>query len=159
MRKAMGLIQAIMIIIVVSGMMIIVLKYASISSRHVTDTYVKEQNQLFLQSAIEQTLLAISLHQRTNNNCLISHSPKDAPRVIRGVTYSAKVDIKKYYLQDDTDINSDYQLCKDTPNLIVVPIKESSSQSHGMVLLEVESNATKDSEIVSRILRRTLQQP
>ena len=155
----MGLIQAIMIILLVSGMMVIVMKYASISSRHTADTYVKEQNQLFLQSAIEQTLLAISLHPRTNNNCLTSYSPTDAPKITRGVTYSAKVDIKKYYLQYDTDTNSDYQLCNGTPNLTVVPIKQSSNISHGMALLEVTSTATKDGVVVSRILKRTLQQP
>ena len=162
MRKAMGLIQAIMIILVVSGMMLIVLKYASISSRHVADTYVKEQNQLFLQSAIEQTLLAISLHPRANNDCLTS--PTITPKSPRGITYSANVDIKKYYLQYDTDPNSDYQLCNGTTNLEVVGIKQSSDISHGMALLEVTSTATKDAgtsdaTVVSRILKRTLQQP
>jgi len=157
MRKAMGLIQAIMIILVVSGMMLIVLKYASISARHVADTYIKEQNQLFLQSAVEQTLLAISFYDRSATpDCLSSYSP--TPFKKRGITYSADVNITKYYLQDGSD---DLGYCGSP---LGVGIKESSSISHGMVLLEVKSIATKnlgkaDEAIVSRILKRTLQQP
>ena len=49
----------------------------------------------------------------------------------------------------------------DIPGLRGVGIKESSDISHGMVLLEVEVNATRksDGRVLSRILRKTLQQP
>jgi len=152
MRKAMGLMQAIMIILIVSGMMVIVLKYASISSRHVADTYIKEQNALFLQSAIEQTLLQISNYDRTtNNDCLVS--PSITAKTKRGLTYSATVTIKRYYLQNGSvDLS-------DCGSPLGVGIKPSTNQSHGMVLLEVESTAKKGTTIVSRILKRTLQQP
>lgn len=151
MRSAVGLIQAIMIILIISGMMIITLKYASISSKHTADTYVKEQTALFLQSAIEQTLLAISLHDRSTIGCLSSYAPAPVPK--RGITYSADVNITKYYLQKGSD---DLTYCGG----LGVSIENSSSGSHGMVLLEVEAKATKsDGTVVSRILRRTLQQP
>ena len=69
------------------------------------------------------------------------------------MTYSVKVDIKKYYLQEGSD---DLGYC----TVLGIGIKGSSSISHGMVLLEIESNATtQDGVVVSRILRRTLQQP
>jgi len=134
-------------ILIVSGMMMVALKYASISAKHVGDTYMREQNELFLNSAIEQTLLAISMHNRSAG-CLEIYNPTSV--VKRGVTYSATVNIKKYYLQQGGDCSGS----------AVVAIQPSSELSEGMALLEVESLATKsDGTIVSRILRRTLQQP
>jgi len=162
MRKGIGLIQAIMIILIVSGMMIMVLKYASISARHISDTYVKEQTALFLDSAIEQALLEISLYKRTNNNCLSSNMMPYSPSSItkKGITYSATVTVKKYYLLDPSD---DLDYCTGSGNPlqdIGVGIAESTSNSHGMALFEVEAKATKtDGTVVSRILKRTLQQP
>ena len=152
MKNGVGLIQAIMIILIVSGMMIIVLKYAAVSSKHVADTYVKEQTTLFLDSAIEQTLLAISDHNRSvTPDCLTTYSPSTVQK--RDITYSANVTITKYYLQNGSQDLAD---C----GALGVPIADTSSNSHGMALLEVEALATKaDGTIVSRILRRTLQQP
>jgi len=154
MKNGVGLIQAIMIILIVSGMMIIVLKYAAVSSKHVADTYVKEQTTLFLDSAIEQTLLDISLYDRSAG-CLPSSSPE--PKTKRNITYTANVNITKYYLQNGSQ---DLTYC----GALGVSIADTSSNSHGMVLLEVEANATKNfgtpnAVVVSRILRRTLQQP
>lgn len=161
MKKGVGLIQAIMIILIVSGMMIIVLKYASVSAKHISDTYVKEQTALFLDSAIEQTLLKISEHNRTIQ-CLaddmMPYSP--ATKTKKGITYSAEVAIKKYYLQVGSD---DLAYCTGSLNPlqnIGISIAISSSNSHGIALLEVEAKATKtDGTIVSRILKRTLVQP
>lgn len=156
MRNAVGLIQAIMIILIISGMMIITLKYASISVKHTADTYVKEQTALFLESAIEQTLLKISKHDRSDG-CLpldMTMSPYIPTSVTkRDITYSAQVTISRYYLQ----VNSpDLANCP----ALGIAIANSSSGSHGMALLEVEAKATKsDGTVVSRILRRTLQQP
>jgi len=151
MRKAMGLIQAIIMILLISGMMLIVLKYASISAKHISDTYVKEQCELFLDSTIEQALLKISFYDReSNDKCLASFSPKSVTK--RGVTYSASVKMIRYYLADDSD---DLDYC----STLGVSIDKDSG-SHGMTLFEVEINATRaDGTVLSRILRRTLQQP
>ena len=151
-RKGFGLIQALMIILLVSGMMMVVLKYASISAKHTSDSYIREQAELFLNSAIEQTLLQISMHNRKTNGCL--SKPIIHPVVKRDITYSADVNIMKYYLQKNS---KDLSYC---PNL-GISVGDGSGQSHGMVLLEVEVNATRnrDHKVISRILRRTLQQP
>ncbi len=147
MRAAFGLMQAIMIILILSTMLLITLKYASISSQHTADTYVKEQTALFLESAIEQTLLAISLHDRSGG-CLASFAPE--PVVKKGITYSAEVNIARYYLQADS---------QDLIDCAALGVSISQSASHAMVLLEVEAKAMKGTKVVSRILRRTLQQP
>ncbi|MEA2099029.1 MAG: hypothetical protein U9P72_02765 [Campylobacterota bacterium] len=151
MRKAIGLIQAIMIILLLSGMMVLVIKYASISARHVADTYVKEQNELFLSSTIEQALLAISEHNRSANGCLDSYSPTNITNN-RDITYSSKVNVIRYYLEDGSDDLADCPI-------LGIPI-DTETDSHGMALFEIEVNATRaDGTVVSRILRRTLQQP
>lgn len=146
----MGIWQAIMMILIVSGMMMIVLKYASISSKHVANTFVREQSELYLNSVIEQTLLAISLHDKVNNGCFTT--PFTPSITNRGITYNAQVNITKYYLQTGSD---DLTACA-----IGVAISPNTELSHGMALLEIEVTAKKQNgTIVSRILRRTLQQP
>ncbi len=163
MRRAVGLWQAIMMILLVSGMMIIVLKYASISAKHTRNSFVREQAELFLNSAIEQALLKISLHQRTNGDCL--SSPTITSITKRGITYSANIDIIKYYLQSGSD-DLDNKCTNNNKygNKIGVEIGTGDGDSHGMAMFEVEVNATKSAgtpqeEVICRILRRTLQQP
>ena len=151
MRKAVGLLQSIMMILLVGGMMLIVLKYASISAKHIRNSFVREQSELFLNSVIEQTLLNISFHDRSVNHCLASFTPTSVTK--KDITYSGHVDIKRYYLQNGSQDLSD---C----TTLGVGIGQSSDISHGMALLEVEINATRgDGTVVCRILRRTLQQP
>ncbi len=149
MRRALGIWQAIMMILLVSGMMMVVLKYAAISSQHVANTYITEQSELFLNSAVEQTLLAIAFHDR-NSGCLSNFSPPDV--TIRGITYHADVAITRYYLQQHSH---DLALC---PTLGYA-IKPSSSLSHGMAILEVSVRASKGARVLKKLLRRTLQQP
>lgn len=151
MRRAFGLIQSMLMILLVGGMMLIVLKYASISAKHIRNSFVREQSELFLNSVVEQALLNISFNDRSANHCLASFTPSSVTK--RGITYSAYVDIKRYYLQEGSTDLSD---C----NTLGIAIKQSSDISHGMALLEVEVNATRsDGVVVCRILRRTLQQP
>ncbi len=136
-----------MMIIIVSGMMIVVLKYASISARHVSDSYVREQAELYLNSVIERALLAISAHDRSSG-CLDAIPIAD--RVVRAVTYSANVNIENYYLLAGSD---DAGFC----GVLSVPI--TTEESHGYVFMDIEVIATVDSEQRVRIIRRTLQRP
>jgi hypothetical protein len=142
-RNGVGLIQAMMMMLLVGGMMLIVLKYASISSKHTADSYVKEQAELYLNSAIEQTLLAISSYDRSGGDCFSSFSSSSANR---GKVFSATVNIERYYLYNESCSNVDY-------TTITTP------ESHGMVIMQVEVNATVDNQLTTRILRRSLQRP
>ena len=145
-RSGVGLVQAIMIILLVSGMMMIVLKYASISTKHTIDTYVYQQSELYLSSVVEQTLLAISAQDRSVK-CL---SSLDTSFTKRATEYKAHIDITKYYLLSGTQDAID---CGILTELI------GSEETHGMVMLEVEVTATVDGEEKVRLLRRTLQRP
>ena len=149
-RKGFGLWQAIMIILIISGLMVVVLQYSKIAAKHTYDTYVKEQLELYLNSIVEMTLLEISLYDRTATpDCLSSYTPPSVTK--KSVTYSANVNIQKYYLLSGS---ADSGFCG--PGLTE---EIESEETHGMVLLEIEALAVVDGNISSRILRRTLQRP
>jgi len=135
-----------MIILIISGLMIVVLKYSRIAAEHTADTYVREQLELYLNSAIEMTLLEISLRDKTS--CLNTYTPPSVTK--KKTVYSANVNVTKYYLLNGI---GEFGSC----SAVIENIE--SEETHGMVLLEVEALATVDGNVTSRILRRTLQRP
>ena len=151
MKKGFGIIQALIIIILVSGLMTMALKYASMTARQTADSYMREKAELFMKSAIELTLLAISGYDRkSKSNCL-----KNIHITSPDQRFFADINITNYYLlQGSSDCTYCGSRCQ--------PIQ--TEDSHGMVMLEVEvdSNAThpknKNLEQI-RLLRRTLQRP
>ncbi len=145
-RDGFGLWQAIMIILIISGLMMVVLKYSKIAAQHTADTYVRQQLELYLNSAIEMTLLEISLSPKTNCPTLYT-----VPLITKnGVTYSGNVDITKYYLLNGVN---EFSSCSAT----IINIQ--TEETHGMVMMEAEVNASVNGAVVSRIVRRTLQRP
>lgn len=149
MRKAFGLVQALIVIVMISGIMTIAMKYATISVKQTSDAYAKESAELFMDSAIELTLLAISGQNRALNGCL-----KDVNITSVDSRYIADINITGYYLlSGSVDCGYCGSLC--------LPIQ--TEESHGMVMLEavVETNAThpKNSDKKIRLVRRTLQRP
>lgn len=145
-KQGFGLWQAIMIILIISGLMVVVLKYSRIAAKHTADTYVREQLELYLNSAIEMTLLEISLRDKTA--CVNLYNP---PTITKKKTvYSANVNVRKYYLLNGV---SEFGTC--AANIINIE----SEETHGMVLIEIEALASVDGNVTSRILRRTLQRP
>jgi hypothetical protein len=144
-KKGFGLWQAIMIILIISGLMIVVLQYSRIAAKHTADTYVREQAELYLNSVLEMTLLRISLQDKTT--CLSSYVP---PAVTKnGVEYSGNVDIVKYYLLNGV---SEFGSCGIVENI-------QTEETHGMALMQIEVIAKVDGNTSARILRRTLQRP
>ena len=143
MRKAIGIWQAMLMILLVSGMLIVTLKYASISAKHTADSYIREQAELYLASTVEKTLYGISVYDRSGGSCF---KRLDDTRTKRGVTYNAAIEVERYYMYNET--------CS---NVAVTPI--TASESHGYAMLRIEVNATIDGEVKIRILRRSLQRP
>lgn len=154
MRKGFGLIQALIIIVLVSGLLVIAMKYANITTKQTADLYIKERAQLFMDEAVEVTLLAISGYNREdNNNCL-----KNTNIISEDQRFEANVTISKYYLYKGEDNNrSWYDDCKD------LNVSIETEDSHGMVELQiiVETNSThpKNLNKNTRLTRRTLQRP
>ena len=145
-RKGFGLWQAIMIILIISGLMVVVMKYSRIAAKHTADTYIREQLELYLNSVVEMTLLSISLQDKSS--CISNYIPPVVTK--KGVTYSGNVDVKSYYLLNGV---SEFASCAATIENI------QTQETHGMVLMEIEAIATQDGNVTSRILRRTLQRP
>jgi hypothetical protein len=137
-RKGFGLWQALMIILIISGLMVVVMKYSSIAAKHTSDTYVREQLELYLNSVVEMTLLTISLQDKSA--CVSNYVPPVVTK--KGVTYSGNVDIRSYYLFNGI---SEFASCAATIENI------QTQETHGMVLMEVEVIATQDGNIKSRI--------
>lgn len=154
MRHGFGLVQALIIIVLISGIMAIAMKYATISVKQTSDAYAKESVELFMDSAIELTLLAISGYDRNNgtNPCLQEVNITSADR-----RYIADVNITTYFVYQGKDNNGSVFNCPNRVQLI------QTEESHGMILLEakVETNATnpKNQGKHIRLTRRTLQRP
>lgn len=145
-HRGFGLWQALMILLIVSGMMLLALKYARISVEHTADTYVREQLELYAGSVMEMSLLEISLRNKTN--CLKDYTPPSLTK--KGVTYAANVEVVRYYLLRGVN---EFGSCSVPISLI------ESSESHGMAVLQIEATATSEGSVTHRILRRSLQRP
>lgn len=95
MKKAITLAQTIGIILIVSFLLIITLKQASITAKHTQDSYAYQRAELFSQSAVEMAILAIHAHDRnTSGDCLQNININDE-------NFDAKVEILRYYLHND----------------------------------------------------------
>ena len=150
MRKGIGLISALMILLLMATLIVAILKISFISVKHVSDSYMRERAELFMQSAIENAILAIEGYERNiSSKCLKHITFRDESKRFR-----ADVDILRYYFyknSDEAGYNCDNAVLIDT------------DKSHGNVLLKVvvESNISnpRNSGKHIRIQKITLQRP
>ena len=155
MRRGFGLVQALIVIVLISGVMVIAMKYAQVSVKQTGDLYARESAELFMDSAVELTLLAISGYDRRNgiNPCL-----QDVNITSADERYKADVNITKYFVFQGNDNNSSIFNCAADRRQSI-----QTEESHGMVMLEVvvETNAShpKNQGKHIRLTRRTLQRP
>jgi thioredoxin-related protein len=149
-RRGFGLLQALMIIVLISGLMMVVMKYAKYSIKQTKDLYIRESAELFMNSAVELSMLAISGYERNSTNHCLSEVNIISP----DKRFIADVNITKYYLLRGSD---DCSYC----DSLCQPID--AEESHGMVMLEVtvETNNTnpKNHDTNISLRRRTLQRP
>ena len=148
MRRGFGILQALLVIVLVSGIMMISMKYATVSVKHTKDLYIKESAELFMDSAIELALLAISGYERNSTNgCLeeVNITSSDG-------RFRADVNITEYFLYKDYNLTA----CNRVQQI-------QTEDSHGMVMLEVrvESNSShpKNRDTNITLYKRTLQRP
>ena len=69
MKKAFGLISAIIVLLLIATLMVAVVKFAFISVKHTSDSYLIQRAQLFMQSSIENAIMAIEGYERSSD-CL-----------------------------------------------------------------------------------------
>lgn len=152
MKKAFGLPQAIMIILFIGSVVLIGMKYAKVSVKHYSDSYVKEQAELFLQSTKEWALLQISgFDRKANGRCWSGGTTKLSDMVdkIRR-DFNATVEVERYYLLNTPSPNDDFDLCGTLSYEIKTP------ESHGMVKLKI---IIEDSRGRVRLVNRSIQRP
>lgn len=148
MRRGFGLLQALLVIVLVSGIMVIAMKYATVSIKQTKDLYLRESAELFLNSAVELSLLAIQGYDRNGTNgCLHEVNVTSSDQ-----RFTADINISKYYLYENPDA------CESQRVQQIY-----TEDSHGMVMLEVtvEANSThpKNQGQKIKLIRRTLQRP
>ena len=137
MRKGIGLLWALVILILVSTMLVFIAKVAFISQKHMTLGYGIQRGELFMQSCIENAIMAIEGYKR-DNNCLNEINFTDE----KG-RFKCNVEILRYYCY-----NSNCP-CSNEVNI-------STPFSDGYVLMKVSVISDRDNIKLSKI---TLQRP
>ena len=140
MRKAIGLIWALIILLLVSFMLVFIVKVAFISQKQMTFSYGIQKGELFMQSCTENALLAIEGYERdSSNKCLENINFTDE----KG-RFECKVQVLRYYCYKDENCPCDNKKIIQTP------------LSNGYVLMKVSVMSKKDNIKLSKI---TLQRP
>ena len=142
MRKGFGMIQVILFMVILSTILTIMMKYASITSKQTEDLYLKESAELFMQSAIETALFGISQHDRSGGclNTLHIISPDNR--------FFADINITNYYLYKTAGC--------DREKIIT------SEALQGMVSMDItltSNDANPKNTRPLRLTRRTMQRP
>jgi len=147
-KRAFNLITAVFMILLVSGLGILTVKYVKISARHFADSYVREQAELFLDSVIESTLLKIEGIRRQPGRC-----PEKFTFISPKGRFEANVTIVKYFMYQGLD-NEGKPTC-DNVEAIYTP------ESHGYLLLDINLSTISGSQVVNPLFihKRTLQRP
>jgi len=149
-KKAFGIMTALLILVLVSFLLMLVLKSASVGVKHTSNSYVKEQAELFLRSSTENAILAIEGYERNSSNKCLKHiNFLDSQK-----RFESNTTVLKYYC---------YDLSK-CPNCDIAT-KIDTEDSHGTVLLKTvvqttsnNTNARNENKQV-RITRISLQRP
>jgi Tfp pilus assembly protein PilX len=143
-RRAFGVINALIIMLLVATLMVAVVKFAFITQKHTGDTYIQQRAQLFMQSAVENAVMAIEGYEKnTSRPCLRFMHFSDK-------RFEANITVLRYYCyQGDCGC--------DAKNGLVKPV--STPQSDGYVLMDVVV-ANKNPDIKKiRLEKVTLQRP
>ena len=147
MKKGIGLLWAIVILLLMASLMMAVSKIAFFSVKHTSDSYMIQRANLFMQSAIENSILAIEGFDRSGGNCLKTIHFLDDNSNPR---FEANITILRYYI---------YKTCPSSCN-ICKPIQ--TDFSNGYVLMDVKvASLNNDKNNHKKILleKVTLQRP
>ena len=140
MKKGIGLLWALIILVLVSFMMVFIAKVSFITVKHSSESYAIQRGELFMQSCIENTLLAIQGYERNSSSkCLENISFKDSNK-----RFECNVSILKYYCTSDANCPCDNKVVIQTPF------------SNGYVLMKIFVTSNKDN---IKLTKTTLQRP
>jgi len=138
-RRGIGLIWALIILILISFMFVFIAKVSFISSKHLGNSYAIQRAELFMQSCIENALLGIEGYDRSSE-CLTHMKFLDESHKLE-----CNVNILRYYCYKDENCP-----CGDLTKVIKTDF------SNGYVLMNVEVNS---SIYNIKLSKTTLQRP
>jgi hypothetical protein len=149
MRKGFGIISALIVMLLIASLMVAVVKFAFISVNHTGDTYLQQRAQLFMQSSIENAIMAIEGYDRkSNGNCL-----KSVHFVDENGKFEANITVLRYYCYSDNCGCSKNDITEGLVKNITTP------QSDGYVLMDVVVTGKNDDLKKIRLEKVTLQRP
>ena len=128
MKKAFGIMTALIILVLVSFLLMLVLKASSVGIKHVSDTYLKEQAELFMHTSIENAIMAIEGYERNDTSKCLKHiyfTSSDG-------RFEANISIFRYYCYDmskcpNCDIATKIEESKSQGNLVLYTIVSTTS--------------------------------
>jgi len=138
-KRGIGLIWALIILILISFMFVFIAKVSFISSKHLGNSYAIQRAELFMQSCIENAILAIEGYDRISE-CLTHIKFLDETKRLE-----CNVNILRYYCYKDENCP-----CSDLTKVI------NTDFSNGYVLMNVEVNSTIYN---IKLSKTTLQRP
>jgi len=146
-KKAFGIMTALLILVLVSFLLMLVLKASSVGIKHVSDTYLKEQAELFMHTSIENAIMAIEGYERNSSNkCLkkINFTSSDE-------RFESNITVLRYYCYDMSKC----------PNCdIAEKIDESKSQGNVVLYTIVQTtDSARNGSKKLRFSKVTIQKP
>jgi len=146
-KKGFGLITALIILILVAGVLGVVIRTAHFNVKHKSDSYMGERARIFMQSVIENSIMAIEGYERNSSTGCLKH----LHFVDEDGRFDANVSVLRYYCYD----------LNDCPNCSVAE-KIATPESEGNVVLKViveSNNSNPRNSGYIRLERITLQRP
>jgi len=138
---------ALLILVLLSFLLMLILKVSSIGVKHVGDTYINSQAELFLQSSIENSIMAIEGYERNSSSGCLKH----INFISSDGRFESNTTVLRYYCYD----------MNDCPNCDIA-VKIDTDKSHGNVLLNTMVSTTsspRNGNKKLRFSRVTLQKP
>jgi len=146
-KKAFGIMTALFILVLVSFLLMLILKVSSIGVKHVGDSYISSQAELFMQTSIENALMAIEGYQRDNDTGCLKH----INFISSDGRFESNTTVLRYYCYD----------MNDCPNCDIA-VQIQTDKSHGNVLLNTivyTTNSPRNNNKKLKFSRVTLQKP
>ena len=147
MKKAFGIMTALFILVLVSFLLMLVLKASSVGVKHVSDTYLKEQAELFMHTSIENAIMAIEGYERNDTSKCLKHiyfQSSDG-------RFDANISVLRYYCYDMSKC----------PNCdIAEKIEEDKSQGNVVLYTLIQTtNSPRNGDKKLRFSKVTIQKP
>lgn len=136
------MIQVIFFMLILSTILTITMKYATITTKQTEDLYLREQAELFMQSAIELAVFGISTQDRSAGCLNEIHIFSDDKRFI------ADINITNYYLIKTAGCDREK----------IIQTEESNGMVSMDVMVKTDDTNPKNTRPI-RLTRRTMQRP